>query len=365
MKKIFAIWSIVGMSLLALSFGAVSAFACTAGEDPIIIGGKKVVLEKIVDNFIIMYDSSASMADPYGDTSMMELEAAHKILIQKNQTLPELDWQAGLYSFTPGLVPLTHLQAYFPMQTYNKEKFADSIDALPVRPSGPTLLQGGLEALDEILAGLSGRTVVFLFTDGQYTDQERFDDPVTIAGRLADKHDVCFAVISSVRGTQGKAIVDAVSEISECSLVILFTDLFGKSEKMTDLLYRVREVRIDEPKEAVTAIAVNNILFDFDRYEIKTDFVVGLNKLVIFMQGNPHVRVILSGHTDSIGTYEHNQELSHRRAGAVRDYLVSGGIDSDRIALNWFGESNPVADNDYAEGRSQNRRVTAVITGVE
>lgn len=361
-RKLLNVWSIVGMSLFVFGLGAVNAVA--GGEDPIIIGGKKVVLEKTADNFIVMYDSSASMGAPYMDTSMMEVEAAQKILMQKNQALPDLDWQAGIFSHTPGLVPLTHLKTYLPMQTYNKEQFADCITALPVRPVGPTLLQGGLESLDGILTGLSGRTVVFLFTDGQYTDQDRFADPVTIARELDAKHDVCFAVISSATTVSGKSLVDIVSGINECSVVIPFTALLDKPEKMNDLLYRIREVRVDEPKEAVTAIAVSDVLFDFDKAELKTDFIVELNRLVIFMQENPYARVILAGHTDSIGTAAYNQELSHRRAGAVRDYLVSGGIDSDKIAINWFGESNPAASNDDEEGRSQNRRVTAIITGL-
>lgn len=362
-NKFLNVCSTVVLSLFVIGFGVANTFA--GGGDPIILGGKKVVLEKTAANFIIMYDSSASMAEPYRDTSMMEIEAARKILMQFNQALPDLNWQSGIYSHTPGLVPLTHLKTYLPMQVYNKYKFAAHVNELPVRPSGPTLLQGGLESLDEILAGLRAKTVVFLFTDGQHTDQGRFADPVTIARELDAKHDVCFAVISSATTVSGKSLVDIVSRISQCSVLIPFTDLFDKPEKMTDLLYRVREVRVYEPKEVVTAIAVNDVLFDFDKAEIKTDFIVELNNLVIFMQENPFTRVILAGYTDSIGSEEYNQELSHRRSGAVRDYLVSGGIDNDRIALNWFGESNPVASNDNEEGRSQNRRVTAVITGLD
>ncbi len=367
-KKCFAIRSIISMSLLAFVFSAVNAIASTAGEVPIIMGGKKVVLEKIADNFIIMYDSSSSMAAPYMGTSMTKVEAARQILIQKNQALPDLNWEAGIYSHTPGLVPLRHLKTYLPMQTYNKGKFGRYVHALPVNPCGPTLLQGGLVALDEILADLSGRTVVFLFSDGLYTDQRRFASPASIVAGLVDQHDVCFAVISSATSERAIAVVNDIAGINDCSKVINFTDLLDKPERMTDLLYRIREIRVDEPEpkpeEVVVAIAVSNILFDFDKTDIKIEFIVDLNNLVIFMQEHPHTRVILAGHTDSIGTDEYNQELSHQRAGAVRDFLVHGGVDRDRIALHWFGEANPVASNEDEEGRSQNRRVTAVITGL-
>jgi OOP family OmpA-OmpF porin len=67
--------------------------------------------------------------------------------------------------------------------------------------------------------------------------------------------------------------------------------------------------------------------------------------------------VIVEDHTDSVGTAAYNQKLSHRRADAVRRYLVKHGIPANRITTEGFGESRPVASNDTADDRAQNRRV--------
>ena len=67
--------------------------------------------------------------------------------------------------------------------------------------------------------------------------------------------------------------------------------------------------------------------------------------------------VIVAGHTDSVGTDAYNMKLSKRRAESVRNYLASHGIAGDRIRVEAFGESQPVASNDTADGRAQNRRV--------
>jgi outer membrane protein OmpA-like peptidoglycan-associated protein len=71
--------------------------------------------------------------------------------------------------------------------------------------------------------------------------------------------------------------------------------------------------------------------------------------------------VVVQGHTDSTGTEEHNQELSDRRANSVRGFLVDRGVDDGRIAAIGYGETYPVAENDTAAGRQQNRRVTIML----
>ncbi len=71
--------------------------------------------------------------------------------------------------------------------------------------------------------------------------------------------------------------------------------------------------------------------------------------------------VVVQGHTDSTGSEQHNQELSDRRANSVRGYLVDRGVDDGRLAAIGYGETYPVADNDTAAGRLQNRRVTIML----
>jgi len=72
-------------------------------------------------------------------------------------------------------------------------------------------------------------------------------------------------------------------------------------------------------------------------------------------------RVLVEGHTDSVGSAANNEELSIRRASAVRDSLVSRGVAADRITVAGYGSARPIADNDTQEGRANNRRVEIVV----
>jgi outer membrane protein OmpA-like peptidoglycan-associated protein len=71
----------------------------------------------------------------------------------------------------------------------------------------------------------------------------------------------------------------------------------------------------------------------------------------------------VEGYTDTVGSDEFNQKLSEQRAEAVRDFLITQGVDQQTITAKGFGKANPVADNSTAEGRQQNRRVEIIVSG--
>ncbi len=109
-------------------------------------------------------------------------------------------------------------------------------------------------------------------------------------------------------------------------------------------------------------VVLRSINFDFNKAEIKSESLPVLNELVSQLKGDSHANAVLvTGHTDSIGSDAYNNKLSVRRAAAVRDYLVRKGIASDRIKIEGRGKSNPVASNATAEGRAENRRVEVDI----
>jgi OOP family OmpA-OmpF porin len=102
---------------------------------------------------------------------------------------------------------------------------------------------------------------------------------------------------------------------------------------------------------------IKGLTFDYNKAGIKPEFFGVLGQNINVMKANPTVRVELHGHTDSVGSDAYNQALSERRANAVRDYLVSKGIDSNRLTVKGLGEEDPVATNATPEGRAKNRRV--------
>ena len=98
-------------------------------------------------------------------------------------------------------------------------------------------------------------------------------------------------------------------------------------------------------------------LFDFDSAKLRPLGKQKVEELVEGLKENPSVRVLVEGHTCSIGTEKYNQKLSERRANAVRDYMVSLGIGASRITTRGYGESKPIESNNTAAGRAKNRRV--------
>jgi outer membrane protein OmpA-like peptidoglycan-associated protein/tetratricopeptide (TPR) repeat protein len=117
-----------------------------------------------------------------------------------------------------------------------------------------------------------------------------------------------------------------------------------------------------EPIVIDKAIVLENIYYDFDKAEIRDDAALELDKLVQIMRDNPGITIELSAHTDSRGSDSYNRDLSQRRAEAAVAYIVSKGINAERLEAKGYGASQPIAPNtnadgsDNPEGRQLNRR---------
>ncbi len=113
--------------------------------------------------------------------------------------------------------------------------------------------------------------------------------------------------------------------------------------------------------EKVTLAA--DVLFDFDKSVVKPEGQAKLNDLVDKLKTVNLEVIIAIGHTDGIGSVAYNQRLSVRRAEAVKKYLVSKGIEPNRIYTEGKGKKQPVADNKTSAGRAKNRRVEIEVVG--
>ncbi|MES2046870.1 MAG: OmpA family protein [Pseudomonadota bacterium] len=109
-------------------------------------------------------------------------------------------------------------------------------------------------------------------------------------------------------------------------------------------------------------ITLGDVLFDTDQARLTTVGMRTAQKLADVLQQNPQRVVLVEGFADSTGSTAHNQELSERRAIAVRNALQQLGVSSDRIAIRGFGESFPIAPNDTAANRQLNRRVEIILS---
>jgi OmpA-OmpF porin, OOP family len=102
--------------------------------------------------------------------------------------------------------------------------------------------------------------------------------------------------------------------------------------------------------------------FDVDRAIVRPEYYPEINKVCDFMKKYPSTTGVIEGHTDNVGSAEHNMDLSQRRAQAVVDYMVQNcGIDRSRLTAKGYGMTRPVADNATDEGKQKNRRIEAVI----
>ena len=114
--------------------------------------------------------------------------------------------------------------------------------------------------------------------------------------------------------------------------------------------------------ERGTLVTFGDVLFDFNKAELKSAAYPNITKLAQFLQENPDRQVIVEGYTDSIGSASYNQSLSERRAMSVAGYLNSQGIDPRRVSAVGFGPNQPIASNATPDGRAQNRRVEIQIS---
>jgi outer membrane protein OmpA-like peptidoglycan-associated protein len=110
-------------------------------------------------------------------------------------------------------------------------------------------------------------------------------------------------------------------------------------------------------------VNMSDVLFDTAKYSLRPLAREKLAKVAGIVSGHPGLRLDVEGHTDSVGGDDYNQQLSEQRGESVRAYLTEQGMASGSVTAKGFGKTQPVASNDTAEGRQQNRRVELVISG--
>jgi outer membrane protein OmpA-like peptidoglycan-associated protein len=109
-------------------------------------------------------------------------------------------------------------------------------------------------------------------------------------------------------------------------------------------------------------LTLGDVLFDTGQATLKPGAATTVDRLAQFMRDYPERSVRIEGHTDSAGSDDTNQGLSERRAQAVREALLQRGLEAPRIGAVGYGEARPIADNETAAGRQQNRRVEIVVS---
>ena len=181
---------------------------------------------------------------------------------------------------------------------------------------------------------------------------------------MHDKYpDVFFHAISLADSDRGRAILKDITKLGDCVYADgseLTSDAAAIDQLAKDVFYTVEVREIVEEVVAVEAVAVvpslDTVNFGFDKYDLTAAAKMKLDKNSEILRDNDDLKIVIQGHTDSIGTETYNLTLSERRAQAVYDYLRSKGIAPERMQTVGYGMSQPVASNSTSEGRALNRR---------
>jgi OOP family OmpA-OmpF porin len=346
------------------TFGDAQAFRLITQE----VLEEELVVEtdliKVVDNFIILFDTSRSTNQMVPGKNTAKIQAAKRLLKERNAWFPDLGFQAGLYIYTDDKILTGTFKEVYGMQAYDRKRFAAAIDTLPEKGSGGTTLNAGLSPLRKVLAGLTGKTAIIMFTDGKITRASGAKRPLQIVQELAKDNDVCFYLISSATADVEKQLLDAVSTVNACSRVIPMTAFMDNPIYLSGGLFTVKTTAYERltPTTQVVGFETNDMLFDFNSAAVGNEYTDKLAMLGDYLQKNPDAFVVAAGFTDSVGDEEYNLALSKRRAASFKDHLVNNySIDTHRIVTLWYGELNPAADNSTDEGRQRNRRVEIAV----
>jgi OOP family OmpA-OmpF porin len=209
------------------------------------------------------------------------------------------------------------------------------------------------------LAGKSPQSALVIFSDGIPDSEDR---AMTAAKALIAAYNgsVCIHTVQTGDDPAGAAFLDRLSKLTGCGSARTAASIHDSGAFMQF----TRKVFSDKGRRAAPrvdscggVIRLRGVDFEFDSAELKGASSVVLDVAIDSLEGCPNIPVRVEGHTDSIGADDYNQRLGLRRAQAVRQYFVNGGISTGRISAKSFGESKPIAPNDTDEGRALNRRV--------
>jgi len=303
---------------------------------------------QVVDNFLILLDTSHTMRDTYQGEQKFYL--AQSAALSLNETIAGLSLNGGLRTFGDlSLSAVGRTNLVCPVQPYAAASFAGCITGTSASFGSTPLYEALVAAADDI-ASLKGKTAIIIISDGNFTGTGPDEAVSMLKQKYGDR--VCISSITIGR----VGALSALTTQSRCG-VYSFVDDLKTADGMVDFATKVFLEKAPPRPIAPAKIIINSVLFDFDSSAIKPEAAIVLKEAAAMLKQNPGKAVTVEGHTCSIGTEEYNQGLSERRAGSVKKFLADQGIEISRMSAKGVGEARPVADNKTEDGRQRNRRV--------
>ncbi|WP_027715042.1 OmpA family protein [Desulfuromonas sp. TF] len=375
---------------LSLLFGTVLLASCAAPQAPLEFKSHAYETGKYsakYDNVQIILDTSQSMdLDMHGK---QEYPTARNFVSSLNQSIPsDITYNAGLRTFghdpkqsnKPTAIP-------YGMTMYTRSGLAGGLDSIKYL-GGESPLDEALKAAGEDLKSATGNSAIVVVSDGVKME----DSPEAAAKvKAAMGESLCIYTVMVGDSPEGKKTLEGVAKAGQCGMAVNAADLtdpdkfagFVKQVFLTDKPVMAAPAPPPPPgdsdgdgvtddrdkcpntlrgavvdKDGCELKYTMQIEFGFDKTDIPPEYHAQLAEAAAFVKRYPTTQILVAGHTDSTGEEIYNIELSMRRAKAVKAYIVENfGVDGSRLFPRGFGENRPVATNDTAEGRQENRRV--------
>ncbi len=170
------------------------------------------------------------------------------------------------------------------------------------------------------------------------------------------------AVVGAMAGNTETALIGAAIGATVGGLV---GNQMDKQEAQLRQQMEGTGIEIERQGDTIRLQAPENITFDTNHADVKPQFRPILDQLATSINEYPNTVIWVEGHTDSTGAAAYNQTLSENRANSVRSYLLQHGVASNRVTAVGYGLTRPIADNNTAAGRAQNRRVEFLIVPIQ
>jgi len=337
-----------------------------------------------VDNFFVVLDSSGSIDETYRGYSKFAI--SNDFLRRMNMSIPDLNLTAGMRDFGATSNPFAaKTRLLYGPTAYTKVGFQSALDSVKWG-GGESPAAMAIDAAGDDMNSFNGRTALIFVGDGEYEGH----DPVAAVKRLKDRYGDNLCVYSVLVGSEGAASVETMQAIADAGgcgfyrsakylespqamsdwieevflapvvkkvveqVVVVVGDSDG--DGVTDDIDQCADTPIGASVNDKGCWLLQNVEFDFNKYDIKAEFVPILTEIADVMKKNPGIMLTIGGNTDIVGTEKYNVKLGEERAIAAKQFLVDQGVAADRIATESFGYSRPVATNSTEWGRAKNRR---------
>lgn len=377
-------WMVLLFGLLALLLAACATTKPLApfnavDLNPMLTSGDYVLK---ANNFTVILDKSGSMGEQY--KGKQKLDCARNLASAFNHTVPNANLTGALRMFgKKANVQPPGTDLLWGPAAQNAAALDAGLNNVGFS-NGDSPLNLALDATAQDFKSAQGNIAVVIFTDAN-KEVMNYDavkkSIMNLKSQFGDR--ICIYPVQIGADQEAAKFLTQVANDGGCGFMVKGEDI-ASSKGMADFVANVflqkapvvEIVCVDDdgdlvcdnldkcpgtPKGAKVnkfgCWVLGDVLFDFDKYNIKPQYYRFLDDAARVFEMNPSIKVEIQGNTDNIGTAKYNMKLSLERAKSVRHYLVNKGVAKDRLAVRGFGFSRPVATNDTDEGRALNRRV--------